>query len=652
MERYFGPNGLLAQKVEGFEYRAAQQEMAQAVQDALSSGVPLLAEAGTGTGKTWAYLIPSILSGKKVIVSTGTKTLQDQILDRDIPLLRSLIAPQLHAVCLKGRRNYLCRRRVRDFAYQPTFRNREEGRLYQRFQKWATATRSGDRAEITWLPDSFQVWNEVCCSSEQCHGQQCEDHNRCFLTRARGEASRAQLVVVNHHLFFADLALRTRDAGEAIPEYDAVVFDEAHQLEDTAGVFFGVQLSNVQVADLARDLAKESRKGQTFGKSLTEVKGITDQLEVLARTLTQSLSQGRGAQGRFRLDSEKTGKPFAECCDRIIHACERLSAILTPKSDSSAAIECFHRRSFELAQACRDIIERANPSLVYWYDLTPHAVFLQGTPIEIAPILGEKLFATTGSVIMTSATLSIAGSFEYARQALGAPGSTRELNLSSPFDYEKQAMIYIPRDFPAPSDPTFCKRMTDRTVEILESTRGRALFLFTSYRNMNEVYRQLLDRVPYPLLVQGQRPKGALLGEFKEKVDSVLLATSSFWQGIDVPGEALTCLLIDKLPFEVPDDPLVAARMERFEEQGKNSFYGFQIPRAVIQLKQGMGRLIRTAADRGIIVLFDNRLLSKSYGRIFMKSMPVCRTVHNLLEIGEFISDDETVGYSVLENSE
>lgn len=652
MERYFGPNGLLAQKVEGFEYRAAQQEMAQAVRDSLSSGVSLLAEAGTGTGKTWAYLIPSILSGKKVVVSTGTKTLQDQILDRDVPLLRRLIAPQLHAVCLKGRRNYLCRRRVRDFAYQPTFRNREEGRLYQRFQKWANATRSGDRAEITWLPDSFQVWNDVCCSSEQCHGQQCDDHHRCFLMRARVEAARAHLVLVNHHLFFADLALRVRNGGEAILEYDAVVFDEAHLLEDTAGIYFGVQLSNIQVADLSRDIAKESRKGKTLGKNLTEIKGITDQLEVLARTLHQSLTQGRGAQGRFRLDPDKTGKAFAECCGRIIHACERLSAVLEPRAESSPSLECLHRRSFELSQSCRNILERSDPSLVYWYDLTPHAVFLQGTPIEIAPILGEKLFANTSPVIMTSATLSIAGSFDYARHSLGTPDTTKEVNLPSPFDYEKQAMIYIPRDFPPPNDPAFCEHMADRTVEILDSTRGRALFLFTSYRNMNEVHRQILDRVPYPLLVQGQRPKGALLGEFKEKVDSVLLATSSFWQGIDVPGEALTCLLIDKLPFEVPDDPLVAARMARLENQGKNSFYGFQIPRAVIQLKQGMGRLIRTASDRGVVVLFDNRLLSKSYGRIFMRSMPPCRTVDNLSEIKNFILIDETAAYGASENAD
>jgi len=638
MESYFGPDGLLARKVDGFEYRASQQKMAQAVYESLSSGVPLLAEAGTGTGKTWAYLIPCILSGKKVVVSTGTKTLQDQILDRDIPLLRRLVAPQLHAVCLKGRRNYLCRRRARDFAYQPTFRNREEGRLYQRFLKWTSGTDSGDRAEIAWLPDSFQAWNEVSCSSEQCLGQQCEDHNRCFLTRARVEAARAQLVVVNHHLFFADLALRTTGAGEAIPQYDAVVFDEAHQLEDTAGIYFGVQLSSVKVADLARDLAKESRKEPVFGKSQKEIKGITDQLEALARTLYQSLSHGRGSVGRFRLDPEKAGKSFAQSCEQIGFACDRLSAILTPKSDSKPVIECFFRRSAELAQASRDILGQGDPSLVYWYELTPHAVFLQGTPIEIAPLLGEKLFSKTPAVIMTSATLSIAGSFEYVRHSLGAPESSIEMDLPSPFDYEKQAMVYIPRDFPAPNDAVFCKHVADRAVKILENTRGRALFLFTSYRNMNEVHRQLIDRLPYPLLVQGQKPKRALLNEFTENIDSVLLATSSFWQGIDVPGESLTCLLIDKLPFEVPDDPLVAARMERIEQHGRSSFYGFQIPRAVIQLKQGMGRLIRTAADRGVIVLFDNRLLTKSYGRIFMKSMPACRTVHSVGEIGEFIS--------------
>lgn len=650
MERYFGPKGLFAEKVDGFEYRAAQQQMAQAVHDSLSSGVPLLAEAGTGTGKTWAYLVPAILSGKKVVVSTGTKTLQDQILDRDIPLLRSLIAPQLHAVCLKGRRNYLCRRRTRDFAYQPTFRSREEGKLYQKFQKWANRTGSGDRAEISWLPDSFQVWSEVSCNSEQCLGQQCEDHSRCFLTRARTDAARAQLVVVNHHLFCADLALRSAGIGEAIPEYEAVVFDEAHQLEDTAGIYFGVQLSSVRITDLSRDLAREFRKEPSLGKKPKEIKSITDQLEVLARTLQQSLQQGRASAGRFRLDPDKAGKPFIQCCQQLGHACDRLCALLDGKIDDKPALESFRRRSHDLAKASRELLDQGDPSLVYWYELTPHAVFLQGTPIEVAPIFQEKLFSGTQTVILTSATLSIAGSFEYVRQTLGAPETTKEIHLLSPFDYSNQAMIYIPEDFPAPSDSAFCKRMADRALEILESTRGRALFLFTSFRNMNEVHRQLTDRLPYPLLVQGQKPKRALLGEFKEKVDSVLLATSSFWQGIDVPGESLTCLLIDKLPFEVPDDPLVAARMERLDGQGRSSFYGFQVPRAVIQLKQGMGRLIRTAADRGVIVLFDNRLLTKSYGRIFMKSMPPCRTVHSPGELNEFISAMEAAGCNGAEN--
>jgi ATP-dependent DNA helicase DinG len=642
MERYFGPNGLLAQKVQGFEYRAPQQEMAQAVFESIRSGIPLLVEAGTGTGKTWAYLIPAILSGKKVVVSTGTKTLQDQILDHDIPLLKRLVSPQLQAVCLKGRRNYLCRRRIRAFAYQPTFRNRTEGVLYRRFQNWATKTETGDRAEISWLPDSFHVWNEVSSSSEQCPGQQCEDHGRCFLTRARSEASRAQLVVVNHHLFFADLALKAKELGEAIPPYDAVVFDEAHQVEDTAGIYFGVQLSSVRVAELSRDIVGESRKEPTLAKSLKGVKGITDQLEVLARTLYQSLSKGKNTQqGRFRLDRDKTGKLFQQTCEQLTLACEQLSAMLSTKGDSKPTIECFHRRSVELAQASREILEQDDPSLVYWYEMTPHAVFLQGTPIEIAPILGKQLYSRTPAVVMTSATLSIAGSFDYARQSLGTPENAKAMNLQSPFDFMKQAMIYIPKGFPLPHEPSFCERMAEQALEILESTRGRALFLFTSYRNMNEMHQQLRDRLPYPLLVQGEKPKRALLAEFKEKVDSVLLATSSFWQGIDVPGEALTCLLIDKLPFEVPDDPLVAARMERMEEQGKSSFYAFQIPRAVIQLKQGIGRLIRSASDHGIIVLFDSRLLTKSYGRVFLKSLPSCRTVHSIGEIGGFISNAE-----------
>lgn len=638
MKRYFGPEGLLAGKIKGFEYRASQLEMAQGVFDSLQNGAPLLAEAGTGTGKTWAYLIPAIMSGKKAIVSTGTKTLQDQILDHDIPLLKRLIAPQLHAVCLKGRRNYLCRRRARDFAYQPNFYNREEAKLFQRFQKWASRTVTGDRAEIAWLPDSFQTWNEVSSNREQCLGQACDDFNRCFLTRARQEAARARLVVVNHHLFFADLALRKAGAGEAIPEYDAVIFDEAHQLADTVGIYFGVECSSVKTVELSRDLLREYKKDPANAKKYKGIKPIPDQFEALARTLHQSLAQGRGTQGRFPLEIDKAGKIFVQTCRQLIHGLEQLSALLTPNGESGAAFDAFRTRALELAHAVQSILDQKDPSLVYWYELTPHAVFIHGTPIEIAPILQTNLFAKTPSSVLTSATLSVAGTFDYFRHSLGLPPSAKEMNLASPFDYRKQALLYVPSDFPQPQEPAFCAHMAEEALQILESTRGRALFLFTSYRNMNEVRERLKDRLPYPLLVQGQKPKRVLLTEFREKVDSVLLATSSFWQGIDVPGEALTCLLIDKLPFEVPDDPLSAARMRSLEEQGKSSFFNYQVPRAIIQLKQGIGRLIRTATDRGVIVLFDIRLQTKSYGRLFMKSMPPCRVVHDLNEIRGFMS--------------
>lgn len=643
MQTYFGPDGLLAKELEHFEYRASQQKMAEAVWDCFSMQVPLLVEAGTGTGKTWAYLIPAIASGKKIIISTGTKTLQDQILDHDIPLLRKLIHPQLKAVCLKGRKNYLCRRRFRDFSYQPTLWNREEARLFRRFQDWAAKTPSGDRAEIGWLPDRFQTWNEVSSNSDQCLGAQCEDFSRCFLTRVRQDAGHAHLVVVNHHLFFADLALRKKGLGEILPEYDAVVFDEAHQLEDTIGLYFGAQLSNIKLHELMNDLLKECRKDQGKPKSASDLKkiqqmqAIGQQMEALARALYHQLAGPGTSSGRFTLDIEKAGPDFVRTFKDLIHALEQLGALISPSAEGNPALESCHRRSLEMAQAAALILDQSDNSLVYWYELSPQAVFLHATPIDVAAVCREKLFKRTSSIALTSATLSVAGSFDFVRHSLGLPAESRALILPSPFAYEKQALMYVPvTGFAAPHEPDFCRHMSKQAIEILNKTRGRALFLFTSYRNMNEVHQQLKDHVPYPILVQGQKPKRALLSEFREKIDSVLLATSSFWQGIDVPGEALSCLLIDKLPFEVPDDPLIAARMEHLEKKGKNAFFNYQIPRAIIQLKQGVGRLIRSSQDRGIIVIFDVRLFTKGYGKLFLKSLPPCRVVHQLDRLDEF----------------
>lgn len=635
MEKYFGPQGILAEKVPGFEHRPGQLEMARAVFEAFRAKSTLLAEAGTGTGKTWAYLVPAMLSGKKVVVSTGTKTLQDQILDHDIPFLRKHIDSNLKAVCLKGRRNYLCKRRFHEFCYQPTLWSREEAGLFRRFQKWAATSTSGDRSEIDWLPDSFRTWNEVCSSSEYCLGRQCPEFSRCHLTRLRNEAARADLVVVNHHLFFADMALRQRGVDGVIPEYDAVVFDEAHQLEDVASDYFGIHFSSFALAQLSRDIVKAC--GSAGKLDLGAVLSVGRQLEVLSRLFSLGLTPPGKGTVRVRFDPEKAGEDFAAACRQIIHALDELSAMVKPFEEKAENLACAGRRAGELSAALTALIEQKDESLVYWREANQQGGALNATPIEIGPILKELLFAVVSSVVMTSATLSVAGAFDFARKALGVPPEGRELLLHSPFEYERQAIAYIPQRFPAPNDGTFCTRMAEEAAQIIEKTRGRTLLLFTSYKNMNEVYKLVEGKISFPLLVQGQKTKRALLQEFKENVESVLFATSSFWQGIDVPGEALTCVIIDKLPFEVPDDPVTASRLDRIAKQGGNAFYDYQVPRAAIQLKQGIGRLIRSSGDRGVIAVFDIRMFTKGYGQVFVKSLPPCRIVHSLGQIDPFL---------------
>jgi ATP-dependent DNA helicase DinG len=637
MQRYFGPEGLLSKKIASFEFRASQLAMAESVFACLSEALPLLVEAGTGTGKTWAYLIPAILSGKKVVVSTGTKTLQDQILDQDIPVLRDLLSPRLQVICLKGRKNYLCRRRFKDFCYQPTFWNREEAKSFRRFQTWAARTKSGDRSEIPWLPDHYQFWNELSSSSDQCLGAKCDEQPRCFLGRIRNEASRADLVVVNHHLFFADLALRKKGSG-VLPPYDAVIFDEAHQLEDIIGDYFGFQFSDLRISELARDLERSCQKELKNVGRIQEIRNIAKQLEVLGRKLHHQFRRLHKAPGRYLLDLNRIGQEFIVTSKQTTGALEQLSALLSPSAEELPVAELMINRSFELTTAVHEIIEQRNASLVYWYEITQPGTFFHGTPFQVNTILQQEVFAKTPASVFTSATLSVGGTFNFLREALGVPAESREEILRSPFNFQEQTLLFVPADFPEPQDPRFCSRLARDALEILMKSRGRALLLFTSYRNMNEVYQKIHDHLPFTVLMQGQKPKRILLAEFKEKVDSVLLATSSFWQGVDVPGEALSCLLIDKLPFEVPDDPLIAARMEHLSTQGKNPFFHYQVPRAIIQLKQGVGRLIRSSQDHGIIAIFDIRLRTKSYGQMFLRSLPPCRLVHEREEISAFFS--------------
>ncbi len=637
MQRYFGPEGILAQKLEHFEYRPSQLEMAQTVYHCLKTEVPLMVEAGTGTGKTWAYLVPAILTGKKIVVSTGTKTLQDQILDQDIPLLKKLLFPRLQAVCLKGRGNYLCRRRFSEFAYQPAFHSREEAKLFRRFQQWAGRTKSGDRAEIPWLPDQFQAWSEVCSGTEHCLASQCEDQSRCFVHRLRMEAAQAQLVVVNHHLFFADLALRKKALTEVLPDYDGVVFDEAHQLEDIVGLYFGVQFSSRGLRELALDLARECRKVLPKGEKVRDLLKTAQHLEALTRDFQHTMQGFAGSGGRFLLDSPRVGEGFDRVCGKVVRALERMGERLLSFREENPVLDSLDRRGAEMARGITQLQARKDASLIYWFEVNHGSVVCHGTPVEVSSILEECLFARRSAVVLTSATLTVGNSFQYLRESLGLPSETRELSAPSPFAYEDQAVLYIPPDFPSPTDPTFCRCLAEQALLIFRKTRGRGLFLFTSYRNLHQVHELLKDRLPYPILVQGQKPKRVLLAEFKERIDSVLMATSSFWQGIDVPGESLTCLLIDKVPFEVPDDPIGSSRMKHLESRGKNAFYQYQVPRAVIQLKQGLGRLIRSSRDRGVMAVFDVRLLQKSYGALFLQSFPPCRRVRGIEDMDAFL---------------
>lgn len=639
MERYFGRQGILARKVPGYEFRSSQQKMAEAVFATLNDAAPLVVEAGTGTGKTWAYLIPAILSGKRVIVSTGTKTLQDQILDHDVPFLKQHLFPRLRALCLKGRKNYLCRRKFQLFAQQPTLWNREEARMFKRFQDWATSTRIGDRAEIGWLPDDFRLWHEVSSSGEQCLGQQCPQNSRCFVSLLRQEAARSDLLIVNHHLYFADIGLRTRGLTEILPEYDAVIFDEAHQLEDTMSLYFGVEFSDAKIGDLAQDVRREIGDPAKKRAKDQEIYGLIEHLLTLQGRFYRHFAEGGETRRRYPLSPDQLSHGFADTCREIFHALEQLNARLSAQQTNQPAFDSFVRRGSEMVLVLRQILEQSDPNLVFWYELSPHSVYLRGAPIETRSIADQCLFSQTTRVVLTSATLSIAGRFDFLRQNLAMPAETRELLLPSPFAYQEQALFFVPDKLPVPQSPQFCHAIAREAAKILARTKGRALFLFTSYRNLHTVHRQLQDSLPYTILVQGEKPKRQLLAEFKQKVDSVLLATSSFWQGIDVPGEALSCLLIDKLPFEVPDDPLTAARMANLSRQGKNPFFDYQVPRAVIYLKQGVGRLIRSAGDKGVIVIFDSRLFTKGYGRFFLESLPPMRRSTEMADISRFLTD-------------
>jgi ATP-dependent DNA helicase DinG len=627
VDAVLGPGGLLARRLPGFEVRREQLEMARAVARALEQGGSLVVEAGTGIGKTLAYLVPALLSRRKVVVSTGTKALQEQLFFKDLPILRQHLPVPFRAAYMKGRANYVSRRRLREFTRTPSFRHPSEAPHLEAIQRWVRETATGDRAELPALPDDYAPWGEFAATSDHCWGTKCDAYWDCFVTRMRQQAAEADLVVVNHHLFFADLAVKGTGFGEVIPPVEAVIFDEAHQIEDVATQYFGRQVSSARTEDLFRDLSKFLRAARLHEPALDA--GL---LELVARR-DRFFARFAGRDGERRrlrpaaleaLDAPRLAADLKATLDLLAAILEHL-AVRTEDTDA------FARRARSIGDDLAFVMAADDPEYVYWAEQRRRAVFLGASPVAVQHELAERLFAGGGALVFTSATLATDGTLDYFKGRLGVPDGAPGLILGSPYDYRSQAVLYLP-ELPDPQSPGFVAAAAAEIERILAVTRGRAFLLFTSHRVMREAFGALSGRLPYRCLLQGEAPKSRLLEAFR-KGAAVLFATQSFWEGVDVPGEALSCVVIDKLPFASPAEPIVEARIERIVAEGGNPFTAYQLPSAVITLKQGLGRLIRTSSDRGVLSILDARLTRSGYGRVFLDSLPPVPITRDLRDV-------------------
>jgi len=635
VEGIFGPGGLLESRHPGYEFRASQLAMAEVVDTAFQKHQHAVIEAGTGTGKTLAYLIPAIRSGRRVVISTATKSLQEQLFNKDVPFLQKHFAPNLKAALMKGRNNFLCRQKVHQIEGPAALRGIDEVDWFSQIKDWEKLTETGDRAELTFLPDDAELWHRIDARSDLCTGQKCPEFSRCFITAMHQRAQEADLIIVNHHLFFADLAIRQDDFGSILPEYSAVVFDEAHEIEDVASDYFGRRVSSYQFEELVRDTEATLRvlkvEASPLRKHLIRVRER-------ARTFFENFPE---REGRFPFGPaerkaflERHASAFEDLSAAVKRIETELSAI-TPKPEEILTLA---RRAAELRREFIFLLESEEKSYVYWYERRGKGIVLTATPIDVSEILREKLFDQFDTVILTSATLAVGGRFDFLKQRLGVLPA-KETVLPQEFDFREQALLYIPEAMPDVRHETFAARAAHEIVKLLEISKGRAFCLFTSYAQMRVVHEMVAGRVSFPTFLQGTAPRSTLLERFRTTPNAVLFATASFWQGVDVRGSQLSCVIIDKLPFAVPSDPIVAARVRALQEDGRNPFAEYQVPEAVLALKQGFGRLIRSKTDRGILAILDNRITRMQYGKIFLESLPDYAKTQDIAEVSRFMED-------------